>query len=300
MGKDFKKRGKILEYHKKNPNVSIRQMSRDLGFDRMLITDVIKQEDKSKLTKLQNVISPKLVRDMHYDGNAIITADHHCPCVDLTMVDLVIETAKSYNIKRLFDIGDFFNLDALSSYARKIGGDGRLPTITEELEMGLGILKMYAEWFDEIYMFKGNHEMRFEKIMNNKLSFGIVLESFRIKALKIIDATHFYIGRWRVTHPKSYSQIGLAVASRLHDKFLSPIINSHGHRMGIGYGRAGEEAPIADIGCMADPDRVQYINLSGDTTHPKWIRGFYVYHEERLIPYCPGFLIPYGNSEDAA
>ena len=149
---------RIIEYANANPMVSYRQISRAIGCHHSAVNDVMLSLEKDSLNRYQDVIAPKVVSTNFFEGNAMITADHHNPCADLVMVQKVIDHAKEHKIKRLFDMGDFFNFDALSNYARKIGGDDQLPRLTDELDFGYGVLKMYSTWFDEIYLMLGNHE----------------------------------------------------------------------------------------------------------------------------------------------
>jgi len=240
----------------------------------------------NKLQLLQDIIAPKLVNNIKFIGDGIITSDHHCPAVNLEMVDYVIEASKEFGIKRLFDIGDFFNFDALSMFAKKMGGDEALPSIKEELKIGYEVLKKYSEVFDEIYLLKGNHENRFEKAVNNSLSFSIIIDSLKLEKVKIIENYYIYLDKIRFTHPKSYSQIKMSVANRLTLKHMESVFVAHGH-FGT-WGFASNGLPTGDIPCMTDSERINYSSGS-ETTHPIWNQGFLIYFDGQIYPRAKGF-----------
>lgn len=204
------------------------------------------------------------------------------------MVQKVIEAAKQFKIRTLYDIGDFFNFDVLSNYARKIGGDDKLPKLTDELDFGYGVLKLYCSWFDTVYLSIGNHDGRYAKALNNALSYSEIVKAFELPKVKVIEDNHILLDGIRFTHPRSYSQIKLSVARRLTEKFMQPTFMAHGHFSTIGY--AANNLPCGDLGCMCDPDRIQYLQ-GGDTTHPYWNQAFMIYSDGQLYPRAKGYGI---------
>jgi hypothetical protein len=277
---------KILELVNQYPAMGFRQVASTLGCDYKEVIDTLYKHAVYTLADYQTIIAPKVVNNNNFKGDGIITADHHNPCVDLNLVDQVIEHGKEFNIKRLFDIGDFFNFDAISNYARKIGGDDQLPKLTDELDFGYGVLSKYCEWFDEIYMLIGNHEGRYSKALSNALSYSTIVDAFRLPEVKVLETNYIHLDDLRLTHPRSYSQLKLSVPRRLTNKFMEPVFNAHGH-FGT-WGFADNGLPCGDIPCMCDPDRIFYLQ-GGDTTHPMWNKGFIVYKDGQIYPRAKRF-----------
>lgn len=266
----------------------MRAVARHIGCDHTTVLNVFYAKPVEALTRYQEVIAPKVVSHNHFNGDGIITADHHNPCTDIDMVQKVIDTAKQFKIRTLYDIGDFFNFDALSNYARKIGGDDKLPPLTDELDFGYGILRMYSAWFDKIFLCIGNHEGRYAKALSNALGYKDIVKVFELPKVNVIEDNHILLDGIRFTHPRSYSQIKLSVARRLTNKFMQPTFMAHGHFGTWGYADNG--LMCGDIPCMCDPDRISYLQ-GGDTTHPYWNRGFMVYHDGQIYPRAKGYGI---------
>ena len=238
------------------------------------------------LETLQNLIVPRLLNIPKIHGDAIFSADYHCPCVDLDIINCIIKDGKEYHIKRLLIGGDLTNLDALSHYVRKFGGNANTPKLTAEMEITQKVLRKLSDWFDEIIYILGNHEARFSKAVSNEWSFGIIMKSLEIPTLKFKDDYKIYVDNIRVSHPKSYSQTKLSVASRLCDKFNCDVVAFHGHFASIGFSRGGYRC--VDGGNCADVERIEYMNLA-DTTHPIWNQAYVVYKDGQLYLRAKGY-----------
>ena len=278
------KQREILDFKKQNPSLSVNQISIALGTNyEYTRRTILATEEYGRMQELQDSIAPKLSERKRFEGNGIITGDYHCPAVDMKMVDYVIQDAQKERIRRLFIVGDFINFDVLSAYARKLNGDERLPKVSDELLIGYLVMCKLSEVFDEIWYFAGNHEKRFARAVSNTLTFDVIIKTFDIDVLRLVNSYDFYIDDIRVVHPKSYSQIKLSVANKLSATNTSPIIQAHGHFFSAGFGLAGEKYPICDLGCMCDAERIPYMNEEL-TTYPKWNRGYWIYKDGQLYP----------------
>jgi len=271
-----------------HPQWGIRAVARHIGCDHTTVLNTLYRHPIEALTKYQEIIAPKVVSHNHFNGDGIITADHHNPCADLYYVECAIEEGKKHKIRTLYDVGDFFNFDALSNYARKIGGDDKLPKLTDELDFGYGVLKLYSSWFDKIFLCIGNHEGRYAKALSNALSYSEIVKAFELPKVKVIEDNYIIIDGIRFSHPRSYSQIKLSVARRLTEKFMMPTYMAHGHFADVGFASNGLRC--GDIGCMCDPDRIQYLQ-GGDTTHPHWNKGFLIFEEGQIYMRAKGYGI---------
>ena len=241
---------------------------------------------QARLDSLQDSISKKLVTTYMFQGDGIITADYHHPCVSLPMVDKVIAIGKRFKIRRLFIAGDYFNLDILSAYAKKMGGDEQVAKMSEEMLLGTKVLKLLSKQFHTIIYSMGNHEARFGRALLNTWTFELISRWLDQATLQFVDQYWFYLDDIRVTHPKSYSQTKLAVAMRLCDKFNCDVIAAHGHFCSIGYSRGGHRA--IDLGCKADSDRIAHMTKA-DTTHPFWNQGFAMYKGGDIAVFAKGY-----------
>ncbi len=235
---------------------------------------------------MQKLIADKKVNIKKLTGDMMITADYHNPCADLDLVDAVLRIAHDRKLKTMIIVGDYINLDVLSAYSRKIGGNDKDPKLSAEMDMGRKILDFYAHQFEVIYYLLGNHEARFMKAVNYAIPYDVIIRSFEQPKLRFIDGYYCFLDKIRLTHPHSYSQIKLSVATRLCDKYSCDVIQAHGHFCSMGYSRGGYRA--VDLGCMADWERIDYMT-GADTTHPRWNNGFAVYCDKQIYVYGKGY-----------
>ena len=291
----------ILSWWHNHDHPTIQQVARELHRDRESIRRVLKQhnikwsqvtqsaEFREKIEKikiLQDLIAPKLINRKNFTGDAIITADYHCPCTIMDLVHAVIKDARKHKIYTLYIVGDFFNMDVLSFYARKMGGDAKLIPMSDELNMGKEIILLLAEHFNTIIYSTGNHEARFGASVLNAFTFEVITNWLKIPKLQFLDSYWFYLDGIRVTHPKSYSQVKMSVASRLCDKYNCDVISAHGHFATTGFSRGAHRA--IDLPVMADWERIAYMNKA-DTTHPLWNPGYLIYKKKQIYLRANGY-----------
>lgn len=215
--------------------------------------------------------------------NYAIWCDQHSPFHSEMWINRGLHIANLFGIKKLINIGDAFDCD----FARKWITGGR-KNVDEEIFHSDPVVKAF-DYFDEVYLVKGNHESRIERMTDNLLKSKHLMGIFGIeiakKKFKLSNYDKVFIGPggkegWLLVHPSSYSQIKGSVARRLAEKFHRNVINTHGHFVNFEYDRSGN-FQVYDLGGMFDVKKVAYINLR-TTTHPTWNNGFGILRNEKF------------------
>jgi len=144
------------------------------------------------------------------------------------------------------------------------------------------------EVFDETILFTGNHEDRFSRTNKFHIDNTRVLQMLGrdMKHYKFSEYHYLILDDWRLTHPGSYRQQKLSVASALADKFRMNVLQAHGHFGSIGYSRSGYL--VGDMGGIFDKTRAEY-TMEKDTTHPVWNNGFFIYKDKVMRPVLEGW-----------
>jgi len=210
------------------------------------------------------------------EGDVVVTGDWHIPFTDWELAGDVIRVGEFLGIKQLLIAGDLFDFEALSFF---IPEDDEIPTLEVEFDLAGKAIDELHKWFTSIIMTKGNHERRILAKLSAKLEMSRFQKLFTNLSEDVVFSDYPYClidtptGIWRATHPRNYSQVKLAVATRMADIHSTQnIINHHGHFAGGTLAKDGKRACI-DNGCLADPHKVAYKQLN-DTTHPEWNQGF--------------------------
>jgi hypothetical protein len=236
----------------------------------------------------------------HFSGDGMLLADGHCPFVSRAVLTKVVEVAKHLNIRQLFLPGDWFDFEDLSKF--DFGGDQF--DAMDELKIGKEMLQALLVHFDEIHLFRGNHEERLIKFLKRvkramkkdedlKKFEGIVQEALdgpgedtawhEYEKFLSSDKVHIYNDAWftmdsasgipfRITHPSTMTNIPGNSEERLAQKHNSHIVGTHVHNYGVRVTMDGQKLAVR-IGCGCDPSRVFYYNKR-DTSNYKWVKGF--------------------------
>lgn len=224
-----------------------------------------------------------------YDDCMVIN-DVHIPFYLPELADKMLEVAKKFNIKKLFIPGDLFDLKALSSYMSLYDMDS--DAVEYELDMGNEFLKVLGSWFDDIYISTGNHEARIEKRLEKKIGFRtllrLVLQDVESTGVKI-HVSNYPMMRMKgknnpdiiFGHPNSYSRIKGNVPRDLCTKYQASVITGHTHHAVLTTHISGKFF-IMESGCLADPDKQEYLAHSL-TAMPVWTPGFGMVRNE--VPY---------------
>lgn len=212
-----------------------------------------------------------------FSGNAVITGDYHMPYVDYQFANVMLETSAKIlgGKKRLIIAGDLFNMDVFSVFPPL---NSLRPSFRTELNSAISLLRDMRQEFDVIDILLGNHERRIIYQVLGEIS------SAEIEKLVNTDGVRFHdygycvleteLGDWRVTHQRNYSRSAQTVGVKLAHKFRQHIITHHQHKVSKGYDTSGENVVI-DNGCMADPEKLDYVNLV-DSTSPVMKQSFVV------------------------
>lgn len=216
--------------------------------------------------------------DYRIYGDVLVASDWHMPFHDLTLAEYLLDVRRTLGIEHLIIPGDLLDATALSSYDKL----GLEHSIKEELMLARDTLGLLSRHFKKIYWSPGNHENRLLRRFDFALTLPDVIElltpSNVLPEVESIELPQFTVisngQKFRITHPKSYSIVPMKIASELADIFHCHVMSAHGHHMGVSYSKSGKYLGI-DLGGMFDVEKVPYINLGGDTTHPRWNPGFW-------------------------
>ncbi len=275
-----------------NQDYSKREIARRIGVSEATIRRVLaKSENQVAVpdSKFDLGIVDDIVLDkpITHIGEAIITADWHFPLFSPTLGNQVLEIAKTNNIKTLVIGGDLFNMDALSRFEPK----QESADLWKEIQVTLDCMSVLVDYFDKIYIIKGNHDERLSKALGFKLQFKqairLVLDDLGDKALEKIEISnldHMWIRpeiippyrevstiSWYVCHPTTYTQVALAKTRLLADKLNTNVITAHSHHFAQGWARDGKKI-VAEVGGLFDSTKTEY--LASSTSYPQWVNGF--------------------------
>ena len=210
-----------------------------------------------------------------FKGNATVTGDLHMPYLDYDLAENLLRASEIIlpEPRRLIIAGDLFNMDAFSPFPPT---NVRRATFKEEVASAKNFLNAARNVFDTVEVLVGNHERRLIYITRGELSssdLGLVVNvddvNFHVYSWGILETES---GPWRITHQKNYSRNAQSVGVKLAHKYRQHIITHHQHRISKGYDDSGKSVVI-DNGCLADPEKLDYVNLV-DSTTPVMNRGF--------------------------
>ena len=214
-----------------------------------------------------------------YEANTLpmddymISCDDHSPYFSTIYENKLLMIAEFFGIKKHIKVGDLVNQDYASHWTQK-EGEERLE-LDEEIAKSEPLFKA-LDYFDQIYLVRGNHEDRINRITDSRIQAGHILKLFGQSIYDKFIYTPYdkmFIGDdWMVVHPRSYSQISGSVAVRLAEKFHRNILSAHGHFVSLRYDRSGKYMAM-DLGGLFDKRKISYRNLS-TTSHPEWTNGF--------------------------
>lgn len=203
----------------------------------------------------------------------IISCDDHSPYFSVLYENRLLMIAEFFGIKKHIKVGDLVDQNYAKKWPRKEGEQDL--GLDEEIAESEPLFKA-LDYFEEIYLVRGNHEDRINRMTDAKIQGRHILELFGKRIYDKIQYTPYdkaFIGdEWMVVHPKSYSQISGNTAIRLAEKYHRHVLNAHGHFVALRYDRSGEYMGI-DLGGLFDTEKMAYINLQ-TTTHPAWNSGF--------------------------
>lgn len=220
-------------------------------------------------------------------GGVVVTADWHHPLTDYALVNQVIDHAEAVGAKNLIVAGDWWHMDALSSFESKQDGADLLT----EMKYSGAAMERVGEYFDRVYFTWGNHDNRFVKILGYALEFKRAMEMlFRDVAPGVVEKIVFSNldfmvidtpnGPYRVSHPKSYSSVPLANPRRQASKYLMHALSGHTHHFAFGYDVSGQHI-AAELGGLHRKDATQYLQRT--TNYPTWNQGYAIVDSQGFL-----------------
>ena len=88
----------------------------------------------------------------------------------------------------------------------------------------------------------------------------------------------------RITHPQNYSRNALTVARKLAYKHRQHVACLHVHHSATGIDDSGQYV-IADIGCLADPEKLAWVSMFDSASTPVMNQGFALLRDGRIKNY---------------
>lgn len=217
-----------------------------------------------------------LGQPLHLEGDFMVIGDIHVPFTDYEWAVKVSTVAKKHLKKprRLIIAGDFFNMDAFSTYAHLTN----IPTWAQERDAAKGLMHEWLDTFQDITMLMGNHDRRLQKftggafddtdIIGMIISNPAVVKSSNFGWCMVTSGGQVY----RVTHPKNYSVNQLNVAETLAVKYGQNIISFHEHHLSIGWDRF-KRFLVVNGGSLVDDTKLAYVRLD-DSKSAGTAKGF--------------------------
>lgn len=231
--------------------------------------------------------------------------DLHAPFIKWTVFAEAIERALDMGVRDTVIVGDYYDMHALGIFPNLVPA----PSFDAETRAAEHGLEMLDRWMRRIVFTTGNHDARLLKHLGGLLPGKKAGQMFLDlmggnRGGKAIWSTYGWCvvdsptGPWRLTHQRNYSRIRARVAVQLAAKYRSHIVTFHEHGIGKLPSDCGLYTCVAS-GCMADWDKMAYINLV-DTTAPVWQNGYVILDREgtaHLFGGPQGFASPYTRSE---
>lgn len=244
-------------------------------------------------------------------GNCVVVSDIHYPAHNDEVISKVLAAGRRHKLKVLVIGGDYFDWDGISRH-RKMGGlDEKVPDV---MKGGMALLAKLCRWFDKVYIIKGNHDDRLQRLIeaaiegrNGAQRILAILEDpeqafegleYRHRFVKVMQTWTKHcqpniaskvvwlpgpvieiegpkgMEPYRLTHPSIYSKNAPNAERQLWGTHVQPILGTHGHIFGVSVAPNGLH-PILQFGCATDNYKHMYLYES-DTAHPKWVQGFCV------------------------
>jgi hypothetical protein len=232
-------------------------------------------------------------QEPHLTGDWMLTADWHIPFVHTENFEYMLKFADHFKIRKLLVIGDFLDQQAFSKFFDM----AKVPWQVEK-ETARDVLNYLIQWFDEIVMLMGNHELRYLKALSKASIPGgdwrdvwdMILHGVNTNKIKITFYPKATINdSWLVCHPSTYRKLAESLPRELATIEHKNVITTHAHLSSQGFDPSGKLRTVS-LGMMGDPKKIGYKNLRV-TAHYKWRIEFGMLFRN----YYYGF--PYGHTD---
>lgn len=237
--------------------------------------------------------SREFVDQPRIHGDTMIISDLEIPFHDVVSLGYMVAIAQRFGIKRVLIAGDFVALDAESWWDSEEGDWSDEYSVADTVFGGKMVLHDLLEWFEHIYLIKGNHEKRGSR--KRELGFLRMCQN-SWGELGDVELSYY---RWaevysgdtliQVEHPKNYSKIPLSVSRERASIEDRHVACAHTHHFAWGFAMNGKHMAI-DLGHNTRPEQRWYKTVEGPARYPKWIRGFWMVRNGYVYPFPVDFV----------
>jgi predicted phosphodiesterase len=232
---------------------------------------------------------PIFMGELDIEGDATIISDVHIPLTDYKFLRTVIPLSERLRVKQLIIAGDLFDMHSQSSFP----SDYPVTPIISEIKIGRAAIKEFFTYFDRVYYFIGNHELRLMRTFQGGLPFSMFMEIItpEVESGKMVvspyDRAFLYSGdqTWGIFHQKNTSVNSLSVGEKLAHKYQCNTIVTHQHNTALGYDRYGNYV-VVDIGGLHEPKFTGWTQLK-TTTGPRHDKGYATVIEGQVQLWTP-------------
>ncbi len=251
---------------------SVRRAFKKAGYRRGLIP-----VDAEKA--LQTLDKPIILK-----GNVALMADVHNPLTDWKYVNRFVDDCVSSGITQVLFCGDFWHCDQYGSYYPKQSGI----QLEDEIPEGNKLMAYLLTYFETASFIKGNHDYRYVKGKNYKMSFvDAMLAAFaplgqardRITFSNLDHAIIDEDGGWYICHPPAYSRTPLAGSRAISVVQGMSVATAHSHHCARGFAPNGIHQAM-ELGGFFDAKRTAYLQTS--STFPKWTQGYAIMQDGKM------------------
>lgn len=203
------------------------------------------------------------------NNGCVIYPDLHIPFHDTELLRLALQFQAEWDIEVAIIAGDFLDEETFSSFIPDPGS-----VFHEELEIGSSVLRAISDVSRRVYMFKGNHEARLERLTKRELGMPELARLLNAPSNVVVSPYHYcyYNSDIIVGHPDEYSRVRGSVPQKLAGIYHKHILAGHSHHWSISED-AGGQFVVVDMPCMADPTRLAY-KMKVLSTAPSFSQGF--------------------------
>jgi len=219
------------------------------------------------------------------EDRLLIFGDVEVPDHDVRVLDMAYRIAERYGIKTGIINGDFWAMESFSRWPKT--HPTQFEFLTDELQPGTEILKVFMKQLDRITIVEGNHERRLNRQAGGHFNVSAFLEGL----MGVAYCTHPYLvvesagERVLVGHPNNYRKKPGSLPLEHCNNYLMNVIVGHVHRLSFQFHPSGQFWGVEGGHCR-DTKKTEY-RMKQFTTHPIWNPGFVL-----LLDGWPHLIMP--------
>jgi predicted phosphodiesterase len=208
------------------------------------------------------------------EAGCLVLSDLHFPYHDKNWIERCVVYARKQSIRRLVIGGDLLDFTNVSRH-------GMIPNYDTDREVDYAqkFFKWAKQYFDEIFVFPGNHDSRASKKLDGQLTTKKLLQLIVADLGTVYEHHHANIGKtWMTVHPANYSKVAAKVSLDLIAKFHKNVASHHTHKLSMAFDPSGKYLAIETGGCF-DPAKVAYTHIEL-SSFPAQMQGALIIHED--------------------